>query len=301
MRWKAVIVLGTVAAVLSGCTSTPEPKAIIPVVVAEPVPLEGTGLAPPSAAPSPSPPDRSAVEDSSSEPPDAAPEPAGPSSADAAAFVSGDALPDLAGVEHVVVDLDGDTWPEVVLAGIQERVGVVHVAWWSAGDYELLASGTAGPGRDVTDLRAADVNDDGVTELLVAVEGEGLRSLALWSVPRRGDLEPLEAVGGCSNGSHVYGVTNAGLAAQTEGPAVIVADCDESPLPVADWSRHRWMWEDGAYRHQQPSPPGPPGDGGTPGGGQGGGNDGGNQGGGQGSGNPGGGNPGGGNDGGDNG
>ncbi len=270
MTSRAAIV-GTlaVASVLAGCgqqpDASPEP---VPVVVAEPVPLAGTQLAPaPTSSSSPADADGAA---STGPSPEASPttmprDSVGPSTADAAAFVASDALDDIHGLEHVVVDLDGDTWPEVVAAGIHERTGVVRVAWWNAGGYEVMASGTAGPGRGVTDLRAADLNDDGVTELLVAVEGEGLRSLSLWAVPQRTQMVPLESAGGCNDGSHVYGVTLARLQGQPDAPPIIVADCDESPLPVADWSEHRWVWEDGAYRHQQQFLPGPPDPAGRPG------------------------------------
>lgn len=258
-------VVGTVAvaavlAGLAGCgQSTDEASEPVPTVVAEPVPLEGTGLVPsPVPAPGPTEDADGAAGSGPSQAPTPPGDPAGPSSADAAAFVAGDPFAGINGLEHVVVDLDGDSWPEVVAAGIRERSGIVRVAWWTADGYQVLAEGAAGPGRGVTDLRAADVNEDGVTELLVAVGGEGLRSLSVWAVPRRGQLEPLAAVGGCNDGSHVYGVTLARLEGQPDAPPVIVADCDESPLPLSDWSEHRWRWEDGAYRHVQQFRPGPP-------------------------------------------
>lgn len=222
MTSRALIVgTAAVATVLAGCGQPAEEQAqLAPVVVAEPVPLEGTGLAPsPVPTPGPTQDAGGAAAAGPSQAPTPPADPAGPSSADAAAFVAGDAFADLNGLEHVVVDLDGDSWSEVVAAGVRERVGAIRVAWWTADGYRVLADGAAGPGNSVTDLRAADVNDDGVTELLVAVEGEGLRSLSVWAVPRRGQVEP---------------------------------------LPVADWSEHRWRWEDGAYRHEQQFPPGPP-------------------------------------------
>ena len=249
-----------VATVLAGCgQSTDVPSESVPVVAAEPVPLEGTGLVPsPLPALSPSADTGGAVGTEASQQPTPPQDPVGPSSADAAAFVSGGAFADINGLEHVVVDLDGDARPEVVAAGIRERSGVDRVAWWTTDGYEVMADGAAGPGRGVTDLRAADVNEDGITELLVVVEGEGLRSLSVWAVPRRGRMEPLESVGGCNDGSHVYGITLARLEGRPDAPPAIVADCDESPLPLADWSEHRWVWEDGAYRHEQHFPPGPP-------------------------------------------
>lgn len=263
-RWRVAVAVATASVVLSTCAGGPEqgPAPVpVPVVVAEPVPLAGSGLVPePTAVPTPPTEvagDSEVTDDpGSASPPSPPDDPDGPSSSDAAAFLASDALADLKGREHVVVDLDGDSWPEVVTAGIQDLVGVVHVAWWTADGYEVMATGVAGPGRGVADLRAGDVNEDEVTELLVMVEGEGLRSMALWAVPGRAQLQPLEADGGCNDGRHVYGVTKVRLAAQTDAPPVIVADCDESPLPVADWSEHRWAWEDGVYRHQPQSRPG---------------------------------------------
>ncbi len=260
---------GTAAAVavgllLVGCGGPAvEVEEDLAVVQAEAVPFEDSGLAPPDAPTpeevppaEPDPPAEDAAEAESGPSDDADSSQVGPTSSDAAAFVASSALEDLTGVEHVVVDLDDDTWPEVVATGISDRVGVLRVAWWTADGYEVLAEDLAGSGRDVTDLRAADVNADGHTELLVAVEGDGLGSLAVWAVPRRGAVARLAADGGCHDGSHVYGVTRARLQEQAEGPPAIVADCDESPLPVADWGEQRWVWQDGAYRFEEPDGPG---------------------------------------------
>lgn len=256
-----IAVVLAVALGVAGCGGeTAEPVVDPPVVQAEQVPFDGSGLAPPSASDPAEvlaePADEATPAGDEPSPSPSATTTIGPSSADAAAFVRSDALADLVGIEHVVVDLDADTWPEVVATGIRDRVGVLRVAWWTAAGYEVLTEDVGGPGRDVTDLRAADVNADGRTELLVEVHGDGLGSLAVWRVPRRGELERLAAVGGCHDGSHVYGVTRAWLESGGEGPPAIVADCDESPLPVADWGEQRWEWQDGAYRVvTSPSPP----------------------------------------------
>ena len=245
-----------ITAVLAGCGGdAPVVEDPVPVSIAEPVSFEDAGLSPrpmpsptPEAPPEPSPepsPEPDAATDVAEEPSS----PVGPSSADAAAFLASDALAGLHGLEHVVVDLDGDTWKEVVATGVRDRSGVVRVAWWTSEGYEVLAADEAGPGHDVTDLRAADINRDDRIELLVVVEGEGLQSLALWRVLGRGRVERLEAVGGCHDGRNVYGVTTARLQSGGDGPPTIVADCDESPLPVADWSEQRWEWRNGAYRH----------------------------------------------------
>lgn len=281
-RRRSVVVLLTAAAVLAACGGpTPVVEDVVPVAVAEPVPFDATPLEPrPTPSPAPEPVPDPAPQDTAATTEEPSPDRSsqGPTSADAAAFVTSGAVAGLEGLEHVVVDLDGDDRPEVVATGVRDRVGVVEVAWWTDGGYEVLASDEAGPGRDIIDLRAADLNADDHVELLVAVEGEGLQSLALWRVPGRGELEQLVAHGGCHDGRHVYGVTTARLQANGDGPPVIVADCDESPLPVADWSEQRWAWEDGAYRVVEHDPPGNSGDAGgrpdgegPPGGGRGGG------------------------------
>lgn len=268
MRRAPIALTSAVAVVAVACSGGVEPATPTPVVVAEPVTFEAAGLEPPatpqaqvspnpelSPVPEPSPSPGSGESGDQS----AAGSQLGPTSADAAAFVASSPSDDLRGREHVVVDLDGDTWNEVVTTGVRDGVAVVCVAWWTSAGYELLAADEAGRGRDVTDLRASDINRDGTMELLVKVEGDGRASLSLWAVPGRGRLVPLAAQGGCHDGSHVYGVTGAWLEARSDGPPAIVATCDDSPLPVADWSEQRWLWEDGAYRHHPAPPNDPPG------------------------------------------
>ena len=268
-RTATAVATATAAVLVTGCGGpTPIVEEPVPVALAEPVPFEVTHLEEPVAAsPEPDPPPEPSPADdhaSTDEPAgsDAPPEPAqrGPSSADAAAFLASEAVAGLGGLEHVVVDLDGDGWAEVVATGVRDGVGTIRVAWWRAGGYEVLASDQAGRGRDVIDLRSADLTGDDQVELLVVVEGDGRQSLAVWTVEGPGQLVRLEAEGGCNDGSHVYGVTIARLQSSGDGLPHIVADCDESPLPVADWSEHRWVWEDGAYRHVEPDPPPPEGD-----------------------------------------
>lgn len=287
-RPLTVTTLATATVVaLAGCGgSAPVVHDETPVAAAEPLVFEASHLEPlrapePSESPSEPAPDAADVPDPPQEASPGPPEAVGPSSADAAAFIAAETGAGLEHLEHVVVDLDGDDVSEVVVTGIRERRVIVRVAWWMSGGggYEVVVTDEAGPGREVTALHAADVTQDGRIELLVTVEGEGRQSLAVWSVDGPGKVEPLEAVGGCAAGRHVFGLTTARLQGNGEDPPAIVADCDESPLPVADWSDHRWVWLDGAYRHvepdvDEPGPPEDPGDGeggppGSPGGGQG--------------------------------
>lgn len=259
---QATTVAMATAVLVAGCGQAPPVASEeVPVTVAEPVPFDATHLTP---RPSPSPasedgpepsPEPTVESDDAADTAAGTPRPpanSGPSPADAAAFVASDALADLDDVEHVVVDVDGDTTDEVVATGLRDRTGQVRVAWWTDDGYEVFAADQAGPGRAISDLRVADVNQDDRVELLVEVEGEGLQSLAVWSVTGRGRLLRLEAVGGCHDGTHVFGVTTARLQQGGDGPPAIVADCDESPLPVADWSEDRWVWQGGAYRQFVP-------------------------------------------------
>lgn len=190
----------------------------------------------------------------SSSSPDGA-RPATPS--DAAAFLAS-ARP--AGVERllgIAVDLDGDEQREVVLHGVRDGVGWLGVAVWDGTAYDVVTEVEAGPARRTDDLRVADVNLDGDLELVLATSGEGAASLALWAARRPDRLVPLEAVGGCADGSNVFGVIGAELVGDEGGLLDVVASCDDSPLPVADWSQDRWTWVDGAYRHVEDAAPEP--------------------------------------------
>jgi hypothetical protein len=175
-----------------------------------------------------------------------------PTHAEVAAFVRVAVDQAGEGADHVVADVDGDDVPEVVVvAPSHERVrGAVW--WWVRGSgYAMQAPVDAGPGTEVVRIGAGDLTLDGLGDLLVRVGGGARDSLALWSVDGPGEVSPLTAVGGCFDGSHVYGSTSAKLQSRPGGPAAILATCDDSPLEVADWSTAVYEFRDGAYRFVQ--------------------------------------------------
>lgn len=179
---------------------------------------------------------------------------AGPAPAAIAAFVERET--DVGGkrAQHVVTDLDGDEIVEVVVARVDGDEVTVSVWWWTPADgFGSPAVGEAGRGRAVTEVRAIDLTRDDVRELLVRIGGGARDSLAAWSVAER-ELTPLTATGGCFDGTHVYGATGVTLQARAEGPPAIVATCDDSPLPVADWSSAVYELRDGAYRFVEDEP-----------------------------------------------
>ncbi len=72
----------------------------------------------------------------------------------------------------------------------------------------------------------------------------------MWAVGGREEVVELTAVGGCHDGSHTYGTVGATLEDRdADGAQEIYATCDDSPLPVSDWSTDRYVWSGGAYRH----------------------------------------------------
>lgn len=210
-----------------------------PADASEPSP-DGSGE-PEPATPSPSP--------SPSPSPTPSPTPRQATSADAAGYLR-DASPDgVHDVDGVALDVDDDGTLEVVLHGVRDDRGWVGVAAWDGVRYGLVARGRGGPATRVVDLRVADVTADEVLEVVLEVAGEGTASLALWSLPSADRLRPLRARGGCHDGSHVYGVVGASLVVgrDEDGPLDVMASCDDSPLPVADWSTQRWRWDGGAF------------------------------------------------------
>ncbi len=175
--------------------------------------------------------------------------PATPGLRDVAAFVDGHRIAGATTLEHVVMDLDGDEVSEVVFTAVADGRAVVQIAWWGSDGYQVLATGRGGVGRSLTSLQVFDLTLDGNPEVVVEVTAGSRSSLSLWSVRGRGVLLPLQAQGGCHDGSHVYGVVGARILQPAAGvPGVLAASCDDSPLPVRDWSEQRWSWRDGAFR-----------------------------------------------------
>ncbi|MFP5309174.1 MAG: FG-GAP repeat domain-containing protein [Actinomycetes bacterium] len=195
--------------------------------------------------------------------------PAGPSVAGLARFLAGFEPAGARGLDHVAVDLDGDGVDEAVVTWVAEgRVHVALVGWRASDGYAARSEDRGGRAGRVLSVRVGDLTGDGVPELVVEHGGDGRGGLSLWTVQGTTGLRRAEAVGGCADG-HVYGVVGASLR-QRAGEVEIVATCDDSPLPVADWSSDVYRHAGGAWRvvpSPSPSPdPGPsPGPSPTPG------------------------------------
>jgi hypothetical protein len=241
---------------LSACGVDPTPA--LPTAVAVAV-TEQTAAAAVTAPVTPAPTDRPtplpSPTDAETVTADVEPRAATSSPADIASFIAMHRINGAATLEHVAVDLDRDGEPEVLLAGLVGGVAILEVAWWGATGFEVLATGRGGAGQTITTMRVSDVNRDSFQEILIEVDSAGGASWSLWGVRGRGRLVPLSAIGGCHDGSHVYGVAGVRFVSTGSGrPSAIVATCDDSPLRVADWSEGRWEWTLGAYRVVRPAP-----------------------------------------------
>jgi hypothetical protein len=245
-----------VALGLSACAV--DPVSALPTAVAVAVTEEPTAAAvtaPPTPAPTGGPTTSPSPTDAETVMADVEPRAATPSPADIASFIAMHRINGAATIEHVAVDLDRDGEPEVLLTGLVGGVATLEVAWWGTAGFEVLATGRGGVGQTITTMRVSDVNRDSFQEILIEVESAGGASWSLWGVRGRGRLVPLSAIGGCHDGSHVYGVAGVRFVSTGSGrPSAIVASCDDSPLRVADWSEDRWEWTLGAYRVVRPAP-----------------------------------------------
>lgn len=175
-----------------------------------------------------------------------------PTATDRARFVSEFEPSDARGLEHVSTDLDGDGTDEIVFTYVRaEQVSHLEVAWWDGTAYEIAFSADGGAGTTIDRLRTSDVNADGRIEVVLFQSGDASRSsLTIWQVTEPGEVVGLTAMGGCHDGSNTYGVVGASLEDRdADGADEIYATCDDSPLPVNEWSTDRYQWEAGAYRH----------------------------------------------------
>lgn len=154
-------------------------------------------------------------------------------------------------LEHVAIDLTGDAVEELVFAYVSNATTArVDVAYWNGASYDVGYRAEGGPAARIDRLRVADVNGDGRTEVATFQSNGGGSSLTLWQVVGEQALTGLRAQGGCADGLNTYGVVGAELEDRDgDGAAEVYASCDDSPLPVAAWSTHAYVWEDGAYRY----------------------------------------------------
>lgn len=248
-RVRGVPVAGLVlAAVLAGCGSGID----VVQIEAEPSSEPTTDVPSPTSTPTPSP------TPTTTEPSPSEEGPRPPTSTDRARFVSEFQPSDARLLEHVATDLDGDGVDEIVFTYVRgEQVSHVEVAWWTGTAYQIAFAADGGAGAMIDRVRTSDVNADGYTEIVIFQSGDASRaSLTIWRVTGPGEVSGLAARGGCHDGSNTYGVMGAELDDRdADGADEIYATCDDSPLPVGEWSTDRYLWEAGAYRHVPPLVP----------------------------------------------
>lgn len=247
MRTTAAIV--ALIAVLGTACGDDDPG---PELTAEPLPAPTTVA--PTGPPSPT------LDDSPSpsvsptvSPTEAASRP--PTDTDLARFVADHQPESSADLEHVAQDLDGDGVDEIVFGYVRTDRNVAHidVAWWDGStSYEVVFSSDGGPATNLDDLQVRDVNADGNTEIVTFQSAErSAASLSIWRVVAERQAEELRAAGGCYDGQHTYGVVGAELDDRdADGADEIYAPCEEAQLPPEAWPTHRYVWRDGAYRHE---------------------------------------------------
>lgn len=232
------------AVVLAGCGSGTDVVQIEAQPSSEPI----TDTPTPTPSPTPTPTATPTTEEPT--PTEEASRP--PTATDRARFVSQFDPANARRLEHVSTDLDGDGTDEIVFTYVRaEQVSHVEAAWWDGTAYQIAFSADGGPGTRVDRVRTSDVNDDGRTEIVLFQSGDASRaSLSIWQVTGPREVVALPAMGGCHDGSNTYGVVGASLEDRdADGADEIYATCDDSPLPVSEWSTDRYQWEAGAYRH----------------------------------------------------
>lgn len=180
--------------------------------------------------------------------PDASPREA--TDTDRARFVAGYRPDGASDLEHVAVDITGDEVEELVFAYVANGTTArVDVAYWQGTAYEVSYRAEGGPAARIERLRVNDINADGIVEIATFQTNGGGSSITLWQVSGEQSLTGLRAQGGCADGLNTYGVVGAELEDRDgDGAAEVYASCDDSPLPVAAWSTHTYVWQDGAYR-----------------------------------------------------
>lgn len=171
---------------------------------------------------------------------------------DRAKFVADYRPQNASDLEHVAVDVNGDGSDELVFAYVSNNSSRVDLAYWTGTSYEITYRAEGGPAARIDRLRVADVNADGRKEVATFQSNGGGSSLTLWQVVGEQAMTGLRAQGGCNDGLNTYGVVGAELEDRDgDGAAEVYATCDDSPLPVAAWSTHGYVWENGAYRYDE--------------------------------------------------
>lgn len=250
-RWVAALGAAALLAVACGSGSPSPGSSPRPPLTASPL------SPPPAPSPSPSP----TPEETPSPAESPSPTPRDPTDTDRARAVAAYQPEDATDLEHVAVDVDGDGIEELVFVYVRASAQVVRVevAWWTGTEYAVGWGDDGGPADRIDEVRVADINADGRTEIVVSHSiGASGASVTLWRVAtdaRR--FDPLIAVGGCHDGSNTYGVIGAEVVDRDgDGRAEIEATCDDSPLPTSAWSTDVYVWRDGAYRYDHTRFPG---------------------------------------------
>lgn len=224
------------AVLLAGCG----PRVPVVQLEAQPSPSPSSPSPSPSDTPSPTP-----TEDdtATTSPSPTETEPRDPTDTDRARFVAAYDPGSASSLQHVATDVDGDGTDEIVFAYVRDgRVAHVDVAWWTGTSYQIGFEADGGAATAIDRLRVADVTADGSTELVTDQSTADTASVTLWQVSGPGEVRPLEAVGGCHDGSNTYGVTGATLEDRdADGADEVYATCP-------DGSTARYRWEAGAYR-----------------------------------------------------
>jgi hypothetical protein len=147
----------------------------------------------------------------------------------------------------VTADFDGDGRDEQVRSAIVRDQVITSL--------ERLVDGRWRPGRGhggaaadrLVDLRARDLTGDGLPEVYtkqwVATEGE---SVTLWSV-EDGSLQRMPVLGGCWGDNNTVGLIGASVEVPDEGPALIVALCEDRTRPTQKWPSALYRWQQGAW------------------------------------------------------
>jgi hypothetical protein len=215
-------------------------------------PLAGTPMSPPSPAPAePVETETAPARTPTPTTEEPAPEPTDrePTDADAAAFTSTFEPPGGAGVESVTVDVTGDGLPEVVVASVAREAVRLDVATWSGMAFDVTFTDVGGPAGEIERFVVRDLGGDGTRQIAVLAVLDEFETVSIWAWDGH-EIARAEAAGGCWDSSHVYGIVGVGL---RDGE--IAATCDDSPLPVAEWSTDVYVWDDGAWRYDRTESP----------------------------------------------
>ena len=165
-----------------------------------------------------------------------------PTDTDGGAFAEDSTPPGATDARTVLADLDGDDRNEVVLVVRLGGSSLLQVGVWDGNAYDNVLTDEGGTAEEIVDIAVRDVNRSPSSKEIVVRQRNGTEgeSISLWGVVD-GVYEPLEAVGGCWDESHTYGITGATIDVE-EGE--IIATCDGSPEPTVAFPSDIYRWDD---------------------------------------------------------